>query len=55
LRLYKLRRQYKGDSALAAELDRVFQAALSGNFTGAELRLSGIESSKRLAEDRRQQ
>jgi hypothetical protein len=43
-RFYNLRKQYGGNSALSAELDRVFTNIVSGRISPANLQLSGMES-----------
>ncbi len=43
-RLYHARAQAAGNTALAAELDRIFARAVGGRLADAALRLSGVES-----------
>ena len=45
-RFYQLRRQFAGNALLAAELDRVFSNIVSGDLSGAQSQLDGLENGR---------
>jgi len=46
LRLYNLRKQYRNNPVVSAELNRIFTNIVSGDMSTADLQLTGIESSR---------
>jgi len=46
LRLYNLRRQYRNNPVVSAELNRIFTNIVAGEMSTANLQLTGIESSR---------